>query len=83
MRFFSALIFCGALGISPSAFSQDRAGTWDVGFHVIDMSSELLTGNQGTTLNVDDEIGYGFTAGYNFTDRFAVGLDLNWTNLSR
>jgi len=80
MRLNLALIFCVLVGVSGVAFAQDRAGTWDVGFQVIDMSSELLTGSQGSSLDVDDEIGYGFTGAYNFTNRFAVGLDLNWAS---
>ncbi len=81
MRLNPGLIFCVSIGFSGVASSQqDRAGTWDVGFHVIDMSSELLMGNQGSSLAVDGEIGYGFTGGYNFTNRLAIGFDLNWTN---
>lgn len=80
MRVYLGLAACLALGFSTVAFSQDRAGTWDVGFHVIDMSSVLLTGNEGTSLDVDDEIGWGFSAAYNFTERLGVGFDVNWTN---
>ena len=80
MRVYSAFLLCISVGLSSEAFSQDRAGTWDVGFHVVEMSSELLNGSQGASLDVDDEIGWGFTAGYNFTERLGVGFDLNWTS---
>jgi len=80
MRLHLGFLTCLVLGFSADTFAQDREGTWDVGFHVIDMSSELLTGAQGSTLDVDDEIGYGFTGAYNFTNRLAVGADLNWTS---
>jgi len=44
------------------------------------MSSESINGVEGSTLDVDDQIGYGFAGAYNFTNRLAVGLDLNWTS---
>jgi opacity protein-like surface antigen len=55
-----------------------RAGTWEAGFHVVDMSAVSLDGIAGSFLDVDDDIGYGFTGAYNFTNRFAVMLDVNW-----
>ena len=60
--------------------SSDRAGTWEAGFHVVDMSSLSMSGTSGTSLDVSGEIGWGFTGGYNFTNRFAAMLDVNWAD---
>lgn len=80
MRLYSASVLCLLLGLSTLASAQDREGTWDVGFHVMDMSSVVISGVEGSMLDVDDQIGYGFTGAYNFTNRLAVGADLNWTS---
>jgi len=72
---------CVFLLLSAEAYSQvarDRAGSWEIGFNVIDMSSESLSGNSGSSLDVDDDIGWGFTGGYNFTNRLAFMVDVNW-----
>jgi opacity protein-like surface antigen len=59
--------------------SSDRAHTWEAGFHVVDMSDATLDGIFGSSLDVDNQIGYGFTGAYNFTNRFALMLDVNWS----
>jgi hypothetical protein len=70
------VLFCSAQTYAQSY--GGRAGTWDAGFHVMDASSLSLGGSSGSSLDVSGDIGYGFTGGYNFTNRFAVMLDVNW-----
>jgi opacity protein-like surface antigen len=60
--------------------TADRAGTWDVGLHLADTSSEQVSGDFGSALSIDNELAWGFTGGYNFTNRLAVGLDVNWSD---
>ena len=57
----------------------DRAGNWDFGVLVLDQTSESLTGEQGATLDIGGEVGWGLTAGYNINDRLAVMFDYTWT----
>ncbi len=56
----------------------DRAETWDIGLQVINTSSENFSGESGSSLVVDSDTGWGFTAGYNFSNRLAVMFDMNW-----
>lgn len=67
------------IGASAQAQS-DRAGTWEVGASLLDLSSTSIGGPQGTSLQVDDETGFGFFGAYNFTNRLAVGMDLNYSD---
>jgi opacity protein-like surface antigen len=78
----------GVLLIALCAFSttasaqrgSDRAGTWEVGFNLADMSSEQITGAGGSGLSVDNDLGYGFSVNYNLTNRLAVGGDLTYSS---
>jgi len=61
---------------------RDRAGTWEAGFTVADMTSESLSGNEGSAISVNNDVGWGFTGGYNFTNRLAIMGDWTWSNPS-
>jgi opacity protein-like surface antigen len=65
------------LGMAGVASAQgDRAGTWEGGFTLGEISGETLTGQRpGVTLDVSDDISWGGTASYNLTNRLAVGGD--------
>ncbi len=74
-------LLLSSLGCSTAlAQGSDRAGSWEVGFNLADFSSEQLAGAGGSALNIDNDIGWGFTVNYNITDRLAVGGDLTWSN---
>jgi len=66
------------LAFSATAAAQDRAGTWDFGFSVLDTSSDSVSGSQGSGITVDGDLGWGFMTSYNITDRLAVGGDFTW-----
>ena len=71
-----------AIALSSTAFAQgrnDRANTWDVGLQISHQDSYNNGGEQGSGLSVDSEIGWGFWGNYNFTNRFALGFEFNWT----
>ena len=75
-------LFLAAL-FANSAIAQshsDRAGSWDFGILVLDQSSENLVGEQGATLDISGEVGWGLTAGYNINDRLAVMFDFAWAS---
>jgi opacity protein-like surface antigen len=58
--------------------TSDRAGTWDFGIFAMDQSSETLSGEQGSTLDIAGRLGWGITALYNANDHLAVGIDFAW-----
>ncbi len=51
-----------------------RAGNWEGTFQVIGNMSESTNGEQGSSLDVDSEIGFGFAIGYNINSRFALNM---------
>jgi opacity protein-like surface antigen len=80
MRGFKLLTFAFVSLVSTASFAQGwgRAGTWEAGFTVLDTSSELFGGTNGTGLAVRGETSLGFSGGYNFTDRLALLGEYNW-----
>jgi len=72
------LLWLALVSQAHSQGSADRAGSWEAGFHLSSMSSAALDGPFGASLDLDNDIGYGFTGGYHFTDRFALMVDANW-----
>lgn len=61
-----------------AAAQGDRTGAWEAGFHVADYSALALTGFRGASMQVKGDTGYGFSGAYNFSERFALGMDLSW-----
>jgi opacity protein-like surface antigen len=76
----SSFLGLALLAASATAAAQDRAGTWDVGFNIMDTSSESLQGGGGSGLTVEGDLGWGFTANYNISDRLALGGDFTWSS---
>ena len=75
------LMFLALLGISAGSSAQvvrDRAGSWDIGFHLLDTGSETLRGDQGSAIDVEGELGWGFSGIYNFNSRLALGFEASW-----
>jgi opacity protein-like surface antigen len=73
---FAVLAVCASAAQAQQ--SSDRAGSWEYGVQVISMPSENFTGQQGTSLDIGDDTGWGVTGGYNFTNRLAVMLDMSF-----
>ena len=74
----AALIF--AVAAANANAQSDREGTWEIGFQLLDLSSLSVQGLGGSSADIDDETGWGFTGAYNFTNRFAAGLDISWSD---
>lgn len=76
------LKFCLVALLLPAvAVAQsDRSRDWEAGFHVISNASLSTSGFGGAAMQVESDIGYGFSGAYNFTDRFGLGIDASWRN---
>lgn len=67
--------------MSAGALAQsDRAGEWEAGFTLLDLSSVNIGARNGSALSVDDETGFGFSGAYNMTNRLGLGLDISWSD---
>ncbi|HNP36481.1 MAG TPA: outer membrane beta-barrel protein [Woeseiaceae bacterium] len=73
---------CGifSVAIAGTASAQDRAQTWEFNFGLFNSESLNVDGNQGTSLDVDSEIGFNLGGAYNFTNRLALGFDFGWVS---
>lgn len=75
----SGRLVCVILLLPAVAAAQGgRARDWDVGFHVADYSSLSLSGFGGASMQIEGDLGYGFSGAYNFSDHVALGMDASW-----
>jgi hypothetical protein len=56
-----------------------RAGKWDFTLQPQYTQGTDITGESGSTANIDSDYGFGFGFSYNLSDRFALGGDLAWS----
>jgi opacity protein-like surface antigen len=50
----------------------DRAGKWEGHFNILYGDSQNVTGDNGSSADVDSSAGWGFGFGYNFNDHWAL-----------
>ncbi len=74
-RFVIAVLILALAGIASAQERDDRENTWELGTHVVSFGSESLVGDQGATLDVDSQLGWGISGSYNFNNRFALGVE--------
>lgn len=59
------------------AAESDRAMKWQASLPIT-FTSGASYDNAGTSVNVNDDVGWGFAFGYNLNERFMFGVDLTW-----
>jgi len=72
-----ALLFAG-FAEAASFVPLDRADTWDFSIMTRYSWSQDFTGDNGETLSLSDDLGWGFGFGYNISDSFNLGLEFLW-----
>jgi len=55
-----------------------RARTWEWSVAALYQESKDMSGDNGSSLRIDGAGGLGFNISYNLTNKFAVGVDLDW-----
>lgn len=65
------------LGLSP-----ERAGSWDIFIPLIYTAETDVEGEGGSKATVNDHLGLGLAAGYNFNNHLQLGGSFNWNNRS-
>jgi hypothetical protein len=58
--------------------AQNRARTWEWSIAALYQDSKNMGGENGSSLRIDGAAGLGFNISYNLTNKFAVGVDLDW-----
>jgi opacity protein-like surface antigen len=73
----AAAAFSWVIGASAQHLT-DRAGKWDFSLPVQYTDSTTLSGDMGSSADIDSAIGWGFGFGYNFNDHWALGMNFIW-----
>lgn len=58
----------------------DRAGAWEATVQLVGNANESSQGRNGSSLEVDNDVGLAFGAAYNFNEHLAAGLELTFLN---
>jgi len=74
------------LAVAPVAWSQgafrfgpdDRVGEWNLSLQAVYLGSESTSGANGSAVELQDDWGFGFMLGYNFTNHLALGFEMNF-----
>ena len=74
-RFIIAILIIAIPAISDA---QNRAQTWEWSIAALYQESKNMGGENGSSLRVDGAGGLGFNIGYNLTNKFIIGVDLDW-----
>lgn len=72
-----SLFLVPAIGMAQN-YSMGRAQTWDFSLGAIYQQGDSAGGNGGSSLDVDDAWGIGFSVGYNFTDHLNLSADFDF-----
>ena len=59
-------------------YGSDRARTWDFTFGALYQQADIASGDGGSSLEVDSEVGIAFNLGYNFTEHLNVSADFDF-----
>jgi opacity protein-like surface antigen len=57
-----------------------REGKWDFTVQMRYIDGQDLNGSGGSSVDVNDTLGWGFGFGYNLTNKLALEMDINWAN---
>ncbi len=60
----------------------DRTERWDFSIETRYTDSAEFDGAYGTSLKLEDDLGWGFQFGYNLNERFNLGLLMSWRSIS-
>jgi opacity protein-like surface antigen len=79
MRTLPLVLLLSLPGVA-AAQSADRTGTWEAGFKLQDTSHEFLTGEGGSSLDVEGELAWGFFGGYHINEHFEIVGEISWSD---
>lgn len=71
----SFVSLCVLAGSASAQSYYERARTWEFGFDLVELGSYSSSGEEGSSLNVGSELGFGLSGGYNFNNHVAIQFD--------
>lgn len=75
------LLVSSAWGQSPFFSPSDRTGQWEFDVQTRYTGSHDFRGEKGGSLSLEDNLGWGFSVGYNLSETFAVGGFVSWRSI--
>lgn len=79
MRTLPLVLLLSLPGVA-AAQSADRTGTWEAGVKITDTSHEFVTGQGGSSIDVEGELAWGFFGAYHINEHFAVSGEISWSD---
>lgn len=70
-----------AAAAGPMDLYRGRKGKWEITLQPRYLTGETVGFSGGSSIKIDDDLGFGMGFGYNLTDRFALHLDWSWSNV--
>lgn len=55
-----------------------RAERWEGSVRVLGLQGQTVTGERGSEVDIQDEVGFGFDMGYHYDEHLAFGAALEW-----
>lgn len=55
-----------------------RAERWEGSFRVIGLQGQTVTGERGSSVDITDDIGFGFDMAYNHDEHLSLGFAMEW-----
>jgi opacity protein-like surface antigen len=84
-RYATAICVTTCLSLSlmsvATAQSSPRSTGWDLGVDVLYQFSKDIDFDGGSSLDVEDDIGLGFTFGYRFNPKVELQFSVDWNNV--
>jgi len=78
---FMAGLAAALLAGAGAADAQDREGRWEFTLGTFYQLGTGVDGQEGSTIDTDNEFGLSIGGGYNFTDRLATTFGLQWAGV--
>jgi opacity protein-like surface antigen len=66
---------------ATAADAQDREGRWELSLGTFYQLSTGVDGQEGSTIDTDNEFGFEIGGGFNFTDKLATTFGLQWAGV--
>jgi len=73
-----AMVCSGIATAATAQYQTYRAEKWDYSLGLKYSLASDISGEGGSKAEVDEDLGFGFAAGYNFNDYFQLGGSFNW-----
>jgi opacity protein-like surface antigen len=62
--------------------TTDRVQRWDLSIETRYTDSRVFDGPQGSSLRLEDDLGWGFGFGYNLNERLRLGMLMSWRSIN-